>query len=103
PAPDRFLVGSARCFTQLIDEGLFLSLCLRSRSRLLIDRFRLSKRNLLHHLLGGRQQCVRVVCHALLHALADRGLPHTLSRAGTSLRISFASVLEVGSAPRNWA
>src|SRR6516164_7271499 len=103
PAPDRFLVGSAWWFSQLVDERLFLGLCLGLRSRLLFGLFRLSKRNLLHHLLGGRHQCVRVVCHALLHASADRGLPHTLSRAGTSLGFSFASALEVGSATRNQA
>src|SRR6516165_4183940 len=103
PAPDRFLVGSARCFTQLIDEGLFLGLCRRLRLRLLFGLFRLSKRNLLPHLIRRRHQCVGVVCHALLHTSADRGLPHTLSRAGTSLRFSFASALEVGSATRNQA
>ena len=43
--------------------------------------FRLSYRNFLHHLLGGRQQCVGLACHALLHASAGRGGHHSVPRA----------------------
>src|SRR3974390_181503 len=41
PAPNRFLVGSARWFAQLLDEGLLRGLCFRLRSRLLLTLFRL--------------------------------------------------------------
>src|SRR4029453_276078 len=63
--PDRLLLGNAGWLAELIDEGLFLRLCLCSRSHLLFRLFRLSQGNLLHHLLGGRQQCVGPGCNAL--------------------------------------
>src|SRR5512132_3707879 len=67
PAPNRLLIGDARRFAELIDEGLFLSLRLSQHSRLLFGLFGLSQCNFLHYLLGGRQQCIGFACHALLH------------------------------------
>ena len=59
---------------KVVEAGVpFLGLCLGQHSRLLFGFFRLSQRNLLHHLFGGRQQCVRLVCHETLHSSADRG------------------------------
>src|SRR5215469_6290607 len=66
-APDRLLLGDARGFAEVIDEGLFLGLRLGPYPCLPFGLFRLSQCNFLPHLLGGRQQCVRAVRHAWLH------------------------------------